>query len=361
MGNLLMDLSDMLRDPRAKINDNDLALAMLRCVMKSKYMPGDDRTDYDVNCISECLVNMGEWVEAASVSKDGLGMGESPAHSIPLYTLVELSRFGEALALYVNNRSYYAEAVGDLHAAVLAAAAYGRADLMEEILALPALKDDPSYPILESYLEIAKTEGEAIPQIAQKTAAVTTEDRPRLVCQLDLMMGRHSYQRYAQAVMSFDPVDRQFWKLFDGYEKISPSANAGDYYTALARLHPNDQWCIDALSDYKKRVGKVTLCDAAMTEAKLAEFPMERWPAVNKGKDAQGVLIAGRMSPFEAASAVFQLLDKGETKRALEVALRFHYVTAQWPEAYARNAFANHLIHIAEEGAGGVAMGMRAE
>jgi hypothetical protein len=172
----------------------------------------------------------------------------------------------------------------------------------------------------------------------------------QLCSQVHYLQGYAHGREQMTATLRGEPENRLSWALFDAFDRRWPEAQSAAFYDSLAWLHGDDPWVQQAIADFRKRTPKGLYKTADELLTMLHAYEPVRWPVMvrndaNRRRDFY-VLNAAPAGAF--AAAIHGLLVTKDYAKANELALRFHHLVGDGPQAMQTPMYANHLIYLVE-------------
>lgn len=112
--------------------------------------------------------------------------------------------------------------------------------------------------------------------------------------ELDLAQKKSELRLPLERVLRMFPNRRSLWILYDAYDRLSPTREAGMFYEVLGWLHRDDRWVQSALTARSQRMPEKPVIDLKTAQGMFADYEARPWPAIGARKPKSGVI-----SPFE--------------------------------------------------------------
>jgi tetratricopeptide (TPR) repeat protein len=284
---------------------------------------------YEAHCLAragEALMQLGcyeeaaEDLERATPSLQPSGMRNCSV----LYTGVALALSGhrDRLDIFIQKNSQFGQANGML-------------------------------PVWKGYLDLLDGKKVTVASVLAGPPPPTWElyvVRDQLCSQVYYLQGDSKGRDQLTSVLRSEPENRLSWALFDAFDRRWPDPKSAAFYDSLEWLHGGDPWVRQAVADFRKRTPKGQYKTADELLASLHAYEPVRWPEMvrndaNRKRDFY-VLNAAPVGAF--AAAIHTLLLAKDYARANELALRFHHLVSDGPQAIYTPMYANHLVYLVE-------------
>ena len=364
---LLYHLADVYRKGNDFPADNDFAISLIHCALRSRFLASIDHR-HAVNRMARALQKLGRYdLCVCHLYPVGVAVHrkEGAAESYWLYDPVARSlhcmghhaeavkTFNAELAGMDRDHESYSEV---LVLRGIAAAHAGNLFVLKATIddQRERLEKDRLLPLLQAYrdlLEGKPVDGQAVVDRIRGCGYWADDEAYILAGQADLVAGTQRSRDSTKYCLRLDSQNRAFCILYDRYQRTEPSPDDACFYEMLDWLHSYDPWARQAVADFRKRAREKNLPPAWAPEkvaGLLKDFSTQRYPIATGDLKARAKEVFDTLPPGAVAAAVRALVRRNRFDEAEDLALRHHHMAVEY-ESYFRRTHANHLVHLVQQ------------
>lgn len=367
---LLCRLCDTIWSRPDGLADADAAVALVLARLGNNYMRGSAwQTRYAVRSMAHALMSLGRSDVASTfflqnaqnaLATDSIGGALSDLSMLGL-ALRRMGRYGDATGVHIAALKMAVESKRKqpyhLANAIISAALASQLEVLDSIGGEFTM--ETGVPHLTAlgldYMNLAR--GGKINKAEREKDLYRFRGWYReilmLLTEADLAAGTaKQWERVEDYVKQF-PNDREFWVLFDAYQRKNSLPDAGLFYESLSWLHGHDPWVRQATAAYRKRAKKPATVDIAAVKKAVSGLPKTKWPTL---KPMGAIPADASFLPYgSVAMAARTLIDKGQHDQAMDIVLRYKNsapgtacMPAMFSKGHALRVYCNHLLHLIE-------------
>ena len=346
--------------------DCDFASSLLTAAISNRYLMSTGRRAAILS-LAQCLQNLGRDDLCIAVlrpsyqtilDKEGAKQAVSEAHTLAR-SLLQSGRYVEARQAFATAANGYTSDERRSQMLALqgiAATHAGEGRLLDTIIEehRQHLQNAKILFLLEGYRDLLsgkRVEPQEIRERSRGKDSAVVEEAQILAGQADLAAGRRQWHGSIRWWARAAPDSRAFRILYDLYQRRRPSQDDACFYEMLDWLYPFDPWARQAVADFSARAQEQGLPPSWSPEKVadlLKDFGTVRYPVAEGALKKRAEEVFNTLPPGAVAAALRRLISEGKFDEAEDLALRHHHMAVEF-QSYGRRAYANHLIHVAQQ------------